>query len=156
VLGANPEGIVVQWFVQGAQAPQVHVTRDGSFRFAPARDRPGTLYAFDPHAGSCALLEGLRPTDGPFEVRCVAGHRIAGRILAYTDRTPRPRLLCVRGPVKIAVRVQPDGSFEVPTAPSGTWRLVWALGSRLEDAIEVEAGTQDVMLSPPDAPGEER
>ena len=144
VVGGDARGAIAQWFTSGEYLPDRTVKQDGTFSFDYLADSPGSLYVFDPRTGACALLEGVKPTDGPFRVERGESLDLAGRVAGYVDRPGALRLLCVRGPIARPVHVGPDGDFEVPALPPGTWRLEWRHGADVLGGIDARAGDRAV------------
>jgi hypothetical protein len=137
---------LVQWFTGGLFAPEAMTDAEGHFRIDYAVDGRGTLYVFQPGTGACALLEDVRPADGPFRVALGESRAIAGRVTGTVDRRRSPRLVCVRGPIQRPVCVRADGTFEIPGLPPGAWRLEWHHGTDVLGGVEVHAGDTGLVV----------
>jgi hypothetical protein len=154
LIGEAPSDLGIVW--NPAQTYGGRVLQDGgvpgTYREERVTDAPGTLWATT-QDGRYVLREGIRPSEGPFELRLEPGLPTAGRVEgsglgeeAMLVRFWRDRIVMGAGPVAV------DGSFSVPGLPPGTYELhvVTAVDHRcLARTSSVSAGSTDVRVRLP-------
>jgi len=163
LLVEDPQSWSVQWALPNGNAVAA-IEEDGRFLIAHARGKVGALLARPqpdpwrptPDTASpalVALLEGIRPEDGPFLLVPEPGGVISGVVRNWDDDTRDPwntHVWARRGPVTLgATRFDAAGRFEIRGVPPGLWdvQLVW---QRTLDRVRgVEAGQTDVVLTYP-------
>jgi hypothetical protein len=128
------------------------VSADGTFSEGGLPDLPATLYARDlVRADVACVQEGVRPADGPFDVRPVLCGEVSGRLAVSRWRArlaSGAAVLVARGPLRVYGDVLPDGSFSVSGVPPGAWSVeLWHDGACLAcETVTVTAGADRVVL----------
>lgn len=153
VVADRPEGWRVTWFMEerlpGRNNPRALTDEEGRFEIRNVRNERTALLVRRAEDNHVALLEGVGPGDGPFELRPVEGKTIRGRIDGLRGRESVWASLR-RGLVSIAVGVRRDGRFEIPAVPAGDWQLVVGrMGDAKGVSTPVAAGDEGVVVDLP-------
>ena len=124
------------------------VDLDGGVVIDGARDEPGLLYVAQKDGDGFALREGIRPSDGPFEVSLEPGASLEGRIDGLpADRTSTlVTIVAVRGELAVWGAIADDGSFRIRALPPGKYSLRLDRGPWAAAAEGVAAGTRGIVL----------
>jgi len=148
--GVRTERFEVQFYRARQAVGRVGRTdATGRFVIQVETQGEGTLFASRENDVRYALLRGVSPGGGPYELDLVRGLEISGRVPSSGRAVVR-----VQGPFGHVVRVQTedDGSFRIrglPPGPYGLWCWKKHEGEHTQFIAEgVEPGSQDVVLSP--------
>ena len=141
----EPQRWHVVW-IRESKSKSAVIDPDGRFRVLGVGGEPAAVLATRHADPRVALLEGVSPTDGPFDIRPVAGQRISGRVEGL--KTAQGAVVRIsRGPVHLLARVESDMSFSIDNAPGGVWQLELLQHHVSRCRIEqVVSGTEDLHL----------
>ena len=144
-----PRNVKVTWITyepdDGYRRMQRTPDQQGRFAFGLEKDEVGTLHVADRRKGTYALLEGVRASEGPFELELRAGLEIRGRV-----EGPRPTRYGVTatgpGGCQYEAWTDWDGAFHLTGLAPGSYTLTADSGAFEGHKEGVVAGTMDLML----------
>ena len=103
-------------------APRARLAREIRFEGLPA-DETYTIRIIGMDDGTCFVASGIRGTTEPLRVRLVPGKSIRGRLVVPAGHSRIS--IYARSPFdSVHGKVSPDGIFEIPGLPEGTWTVV--------------------------------
>ncbi len=133
----------------GSQGVAANLSDEGRFKLDDVPDLAGVLWARGPN-GQYALLEGIRPSAGPFTLRPQEGRAIRGRIEGFEGDPLHFHVWAARGGVYVGGSVAKDGTFEIKGVPTGAWRVVLQYNTKeIDGADDVDVGSEAVVLRVP-------
>lgn len=152
VLGDNVRNFQVIWYYRDSagavKTKNGSVKSNGSFFINQPSEDLGTLYVRRTGDHRYAILEDVRPMDGPFEIRLSEGLTVSG----YVDNIPSSRRWVSVWARDAAGRyasgsVKRDGSFEIRGMAPGTYTLGGNIRpGKIGQKKDVEAGASGVVL----------
>ena len=135
-------------FMVGGHTWQGHLQPKGDFAITGVAEARGTLFATRAD-GRYALLEDVRPSGGPFDLRPKQGATITGRIKGHARTAKGPFLSASRGGVLLGAAIEPDGTFTIRGVPPGDWTLTLRWAGEVVEEMSVAAGTSGVEFQMP-------
>ncbi|MDJ0972989.1 MAG: carboxypeptidase-like regulatory domain-containing protein [Planctomycetota bacterium] len=153
LLGDNVKGFHATWYAPkpngGWTSKGSGVKNDGSFFINQGSEEAGMLLVRKNGDSRYALLEDVRPSDGPFEIELIQGDSIRGFVtgLPQSWRWANVYARNDRG-ISIWGRVNRDGTFVIHGVPPGTYTITGHMRpGRIGSKQSVAAGATDVELA---------
>ncbi len=146
VTGKNVSGFSVTFMKPGASRG-TGVDGTGHFEMELGDDEPGTLFAQSAADDRYALVEAVRPSEGPFKLVLKTGLAIEGRIEGFPSGG-RGSVSARTGSARADGTVSKDGSFRIPGLPPGDYQIRASVrgGNVAEPPAAVAAGSTGVLL----------